>query len=349
MQNEQLNSAETQHQIYLNRLAVGSANQVNPILEDFGRWVRKKLNAQGTTIETKKALNALLADVNKRYTKDLNKYSKMLNSDLDTLAGYEAGFQSELLSTTVKLETDVPSTAQVVSAASNNPLVIGASGGAVNYDTMLKNFTPTEVKRATGIISGGFYQGQTTNQITANLLGQLNTTQRNARTLAITATNHMATQAKNQTYKENNDIVIGYVIVATLDDRTSNECKGWDGTEVMNSDTFKPMPPFHPNCRTTTAPLLNDKFDFLDEGSTRASKGAEGGKQVQGDQTYYSWIKSQPASFQDEALGPERGKIFRNAGLTPEEFRAASRDRLGQPLTIDEMAKKDKRIAEYIS
>lgn len=87
---------------------------------------------------------------------------------------------------------------------------------------------------------------------------------------------------------------------------------------------------------------------MFDEGAKRAAKGAEGGQQVSADTSYYEFLKSQPAWFQDQALGPTRGKIFRNAGMTPEEFRVASVDGFGRPLTLEEMAAADAKVAAYM-
>lgn len=102
------------------------------------------------------------------------------------------------------------------------------------------------------------------------------------------------------------------------------------------------------NCRSTTAPVISPEFDFLDKGAKRAARGADGGQQVSADTTYYEFLKQQPAWFQDEALGPVRGKIFRNSGITPEEFRVISVDGFGRPLTLKEMAELDKRVADYL-
>lgn len=102
------------------------------------------------------------------------------------------------------------------------------------------------------------------------------------------------------------------------------------------------------NCRSTTAPVISSEFDFLDKGAKRAARGADGGQQVSADTTYYEFLKQQPAWFQDEALGPVRGKIFRNSGITPEEFRVISVDGFGRPLTLKEMAELDKRVADYL-
>lgn len=102
------------------------------------------------------------------------------------------------------------------------------------------------------------------------------------------------------------------------------------------------------NCRSTTAPVINSEYDFLDAGAKRAARGAEGGTQIDASTTYYEFLKQQPAWFQDEALGPVRGKIFRNSGISPEEFRVISVDGFGRPLTLQQMADLDKRVADYL-
>lgn len=123
-------------------------------------------------------------------------------------------------------------------------------------------------------------------------------------------------------------------------------CRARDG---MTWEIGKgPMPPAHFGCRSTTAPVISSEFDFLDKGAKRAAKGADGGMQVSADTTYYEFLKQQPAWFQDQALGPVRGKIFRNSGISPEEFRVISVDGFGNPLTLKQMAELDKRVADYL-
>jgi hypothetical protein len=56
-------------------------------------------------------------------------------------------------------------------------------------------------------------------------------------------------------------------------------------------------------------------------------------------------LKKQSARFQNDLIGPVRGDLLRNSGLTAEEFRKASRDNQNDPITLDEMASKNKEIA----
>ena len=272
------------------------------------------------------------------------------------MAGNEIDFQDASINTLVDIEASKPNVTQVIAAARENPLQIGPNTGFVDYSRFINGFKPEEVRRITSAINGGFAQGQTTSQIVRNIVGTrsagfndgiLNTTRREAQLLVRTAVNHISTQAKDE-FNRQNDIIIGYRIVATLDSRTSNICKGFDGEVILKSASLQPMPPFHPNCRTTTAPELDGRFDFLNEGGQRAARGDQGGEQAPAEQTYYSWLRQQDAAFQDEALGRERGLIFRNAGLTPEEFRTATRDQFGRPLTLEQMSAQNEQIMSYL-
>lgn len=343
-----LNNAEAQHQVYISRLAGGYGNEIDPILEELGKWIRKRINQEGTRIETKKKFDKLIRDIEKRTGRDLSKYTASLYSNLDDLAAYEPQFQADLIdSIVVDYESEVPSAKQVTAAATTNPMTLNGKG--VSMTAYIDSFTPRNTEQILSYVRSGFAQGQTTQEITSNILdNQLVATRRDAKQIARTTTNHLATEAREETFRENDDLIIGYEIVATLDSRTSDICLFQDGNIYYYRNQYNPMPPFHPNCRSTTSPVLSSEFDFLDKGATRASKGAEGGQQVSAKQTTYSWLKTQPAWFQDETLGMAKGKIFRNAGLTTNEFKVAVSDGLGNPLTLEEIAQKDKRVREYM-
>ena len=89
------------------------------------------------------------------------------------------------------------------------------------------------------------------------------------------------------------------------------------------------------NCRSTIVTVVPDEFKFLEDGATQA---AEFGP-VPVDQTYYDWLSNQTKEFQDSAIGPKYGKLFRDGGLTTDEFQRLRLDKNFKPLTLDEMEK----------
>lgn len=84
-----------------------------------------------------------------------------------------------------------------------------------------------------------------------------------------------------------------YRYLATLDRKTSKVCQNLDG-KVFPVRKIVPgtnYPPMHPNCRSTTVPLLDDRDYMLDSG-TRAARGDDGKTYWIDDKlTYKQWKK----------------------------------------------------------
>lgn len=91
------------------------------------------------------------------------------------------------------------------------------------------------------------------------------------------------------------------------------------------------------NCRCTTVPVLLDEFDKYLKGATRPAVADGQASQIAASVSYYTWLKRQSAAFQDEVLGPTRGKLFRDGGLSAKRFSELMLDRNFQPLTLEEM------------
>lgn len=87
-----------------------------------------------------------------------------------------------------------------------------------------------------------------------------------------------ADRAREQLYEDNADLVEGEEVVVTLDDRTCEICGPLDGqdldspevqTHLDESDAMD-RPPFHPNCRCSTAPMLKPWGELLGLGESPA-------------------------------------------------------------------------------
>lgn len=335
------------HQIWLQQNASHEVNELAPFIQKMRDEVRKKVRSFGDDSRTRQNLEKLLKDLNSILLGISGDWETRLTEDLQKLAKYEIEWNGKTLTAAFKTEFVTPSPEQVWSAIKFTPL--GLDNKPVDFTALISGWGATEVNRMAMGVKSGFVQGLTTRQIIQNVVGAgglADISQRNAATVIRTALNHVSTESREMVYKKNNDLIKKYEIVATLDSRTSTICRYYDGQQYEVGKG--PLPPFHPNCRTTTAPVLSSEFDFLDAGAKRAARGADGGTQVNADTTYYEFLKQQPAWFQDKALGTVRGSIFRNAGMSAEEFRKASVDGFGRPLTLKEMAEADKRVAEYL-
>lgn len=335
------------HQIWLQRTASGEVKDLTPLIQEMRDEIKRQVLLFGDDGRSTARLNKLLRDLEEALTGITGDWQTKLTEDLKELAAYEAEWNVKTLTANVNAEFVTPTAEQVWAAAEFKPLSL--SDKPVDFTKLMDGWGETEVARLVTGVKLGFVQGQTTRQIVKNVVGAgglADISERNAATVIRTALSHVSNEARNETYRQNDDIIEKYEIVATLDSRTSTICRGLDGQEYEIGKG--PMPPFHPNCRTTTAPVISSEFDFLDKGAKRAAKGADGGTQVSADTTYYEFLKQQPAWFQDQALGPVRGKIFRNSGISPEEFRVISVDGFGNPLTLKQMAELDKRVADYL-
>ena len=89
------------------------------------------------------------------------------------------------------------------------------------------------------------------------------------------------------------------------------------------------------NCRSSTKPNLNKEYSELfgdPEEDTRAS--ATGPTQAK---DYFTWLRRQPRSVQDTALGVERAAIFNADGMTNEKYKKINANKRFEPLTVDQM------------
>ena len=89
-----------------------------------------------------------------------------------------------------------------------------------------------------------------------------------------------------------------------------------------------PRPPAHFNCRSVMVPVLDgEKVEGMRPAVTADSIGT-----VPATTTYDEWLRQQPASFQDEVLGPGKAELFRK-GETLDKFVDAA----GKPIPLKDL------------
>ena len=345
-----LNDQLLMHHISTIKHGAGLGQSVIPYLNEMKATIRKKVAGFDAEKRTAKRLETMLNTLANTLNKPAGAWLDELERSLKEFAKYEAAYQTDTIGGWVGVNFTEPTIGKAWAAAQFQPLALSTS--PIDFGKMMDDWGVDEVNRLVMGCKQGFVEGLTTRQIIKNVVGDgglADISLRNAKSIAHTAVMHIATEARFATYQENDDVVIGYEWVSTLDSRTSPICRARDSQVFLFTDKFQPKPPAHINCRSSTSPKLSPEFDIFDEGATRASKGADGGKQVSADLSYYSWLKQQPAAYQDEILGKTKGLVFRNAGLDAEEFRKITVDDLGRALTLKEMAEADKRVASYLA
>lgn len=201
--------------------------------------------------------------------------------------------------------------------------------------------------------------------------GVASVTRRDATSIARTAINAISNAARADVWEANSDIIQCMIWHATLDGRTTPVCRARDGhgSPVGNNDLpdgvpplipASAVPPAHINCRSVMVayidgvgligqrPTVTDtrgraerEVDFAqlarDNGTTVADErdawATTNIGRVPASTNYQEFLDRQSASFQDEVLGPTRGKLFRDGGLQLDQFV----DRAGRNLTLDEL------------
>ena len=350
-----LETANNRNQLYLIQYSSGEYEKFKPLFDELEEYLIDLINKNPEKLQTAKGFKELQSLANKKIEELILSQNIDFIADYELLAKQQAEFVELSLNRAVLNFTAViPSISAILREAYRVPMVLGNT--AISLDELSQQITTETKKNVRNALYLGYADGRTSDQIIASLRGDkevkgaIPQSRLDTERVVRTALNHVATTARQRTNRENKKLVIGYRWLSTLDSRTSPICRDRDGEVYLYSDDFNPIPPAHYFCRSTTTQELNPKYKIkgLDEGRTRSSKGSEGGKQVSSNLNYYEWLKTQPASFQDEALGRTRGLIFRNSGLSIDEFKKATVNQFGQTLTIEQMTEKNNQIAEYL-
>jgi SPP1 gp7 family putative phage head morphogenesis protein len=206
-----------------------------------------------------------------------------------------------------------------------------------------KEWSEKQITQINNTITRGHAQGWTNQQLVQALRGTragefkdgiLATTTRNAEAIVETSIQEVAGRARDLTWARNSDLVIAVEVIATLDSKTTPQCRSLDRQRFTLEEA--PRFPLHIRCRTTTRPVLAPEFEALREGGKRASEVGP----VSNKLSYYDWLKQQPSEFQDDAIGPNRGKLLRDGGLTSAEFARLNLNNRFEPMTLEEMKRK---------
>lgn len=342
--NRLLHDITVQYQVYLERLKAGEVQKLDVLLRQIDANVRSVVASADPRSMTQ--LNGLLRQLRLKNNEVVDRYIANTTTQLKRLSSYAAQFHSETLSLvwpTAAPALVTPAAVATWSATLAQP--VQAAGKLL--EPFVRDWGTGLLNKVEGVIRVAYAQGKTTDEIVRALRGSKarnfqdgmlpGVLRREAQAMVRTAVQHVSNQAQMLVYESNSDFVEGYEWVATLDSRTTTQCKSLDGRFFRLGKG--PVAPLHISCRSTTIPKI--KGIDLREGTTRASKGAKGGAQVDAQLSYYDWLKTQPAHFQDDALGKVRAQLFRKGGLSAEEFSRLNLDKNFQPLTLEQMREKN--------
>lgn len=137
-------------------------------------------------------------------------------------------------------------------------------------------------------LTQGLLRGDSPAKITTAIQKQFGVHRYKAGRLVNTETTYFNAAATKECYK---DLDVEMVeIIETLDSHTCSICGGLDG-KVIPISQYEPgvtVPPFHPNCRGTTAPAIDPKY-----AGERAARNADGDVYyVPANMKYADWVQT---------------------------------------------------------
>lgn len=347
--NERLADAAVSHAIDTTRYSNNVVRRIIALLNRadadlFAQLIvaLERVPQSGASVER---LDALLASVRELNAKAYEALRNELNGDLRAFVEYESEYQLQLFQATVptpvqaRFEVAAVSAEQAYAAAMARPMqgrLMREWAASIEADRM------TRIRDAIRI---GYVEGETVDQVLRRIRGTrarayedgiIEIDRRNAQAVVRTVIAHTGAVAREQVYQANADLIKGERWTSTLDSRTTPVCRARDGKIYAVGQG--PKTPAHWNCRSVRVPVLKSWRDLgIDADELDAGTRASMDGQVPAETTYQQWLKGKPASLQDDILGPTRGRLFREGGITLDRFV----DRAGKEYTLDELRERD--------
>jgi SPP1 gp7 family putative phage head morphogenesis protein len=310
-------TANVRHAIYIERYKARVIRDIQAAINGVSAELYSIIAASDLDQLSRRDLDRLLAQINRIINSRYEPITETLEAALREFATYEAGWTAQSLERFgLVADIGIPSDADLWAAMYSRPF----QGRLLRE--WLADLPAATAARVRQTVRQGYVDGlgplDIARQIrgTRSQTGIMEISRRGAEAMTRTAVAHTASRAREMTYRESG--VDQEQWVSVLDSRTTAICRANDGRVFQVGQG--PRPPAHIGCRSTMIPVTS---------GNRAA--------LQARPTYNDWLTQQPASVQDDILGPTRGKLFREGGYTVDRFT----DRSGQEYTLDQLRQRD--------
>lgn len=351
-------AVEVGHQVDLIRFSNSMAANVNPHLNKISKYVREVLY-QWDKLNTKKDMNEAVKLITEMMLSELGEFVDEFESDFDELVREEVAFQYDVAKSAIGTGTAVsrPTIKDTKKLISSVPMVL--NGSAVTVDEYIGDYAPKQIAKVKQKIVAGWTDGLTTREIaqsitgTKSVKGVIQASQRSAYMMAKDVSTHTSAQSKSKVFQDNSDLIVGEKIVVTLDSKTSPICQDLGSQDGGGKEYYYakdgrnfPRPPFHPNCRSTTVPILAPEYrEIAEEGRTRPAVVDGKAIQVPADTNWIDLAKQYP-SLAEQSLGKSRAAVLDE--MSAKEFTDAAYNRLGQQITLDQLVASNSKAASVL-
>jgi hypothetical protein len=370
----------------LEKVKTASAKNIGKILEDLMREIERELRDADPTGVARTAyqqerLNKLFNMADKTIKSQYKDIYGIMTSELATLAEIEGVFAAKAINAVLKVDVlDYVVSREVLEKLATDTLIEGAP--SAEWWSKQAVSLQDEFKR---VMRVGVAKGETLQQMSARVMGTqkpsllgvrgripgvtdeviegltyepglLKKARRNAEALVRTSYQTVMSEARQDAYRANDDVIKGTEYVSVLDQRTTLYCRGYDGSKwdlngVPIPPTklpFKQPPELHWGCRSVLVPVMKDLEEILGvpgmsemPSSTRSS--IDG--QISTDVTFDEWMKSRPVEEQIQVLGKGRQKLYADGKLTLADM---LNPQTGQIMSLKALREKTEKGLFYV-
>lgn len=324
--------AITRHQVNVQRFADGEARKALPILRELAKDLRARIQAGNATAFQAGRMIQLETEI--RQIVGMRVSEMQMALDLEDFAAREMAFTTRLLGgyVTADLAAGFQSDmAANIVTQSQMRMLSGSTERMVTIPQLFDELSEAAGRQSMQLVQAGVIEGRTTDEIARDVYrGITNRARQQVTSVTRTAINHIGSQARQEVYNANSDIMEGERFLATLDARTTITCASFD-REVFEIGQG-PIPPLHFGCRSLRLPVVRQEFRRDSMGERASMNGP-----VSNQTTYGGWLKGQSEEFQNDVLGPQRAQLFRSGKVRIDRFT----DSNGRVLTLDELSARE--------
>lgn len=379
--NEKHLDERIKHQVFLTQFGDNLRNKVNTILAATETDIADKIRARVAgnigmdTPGSWDRLQSLLAQIDKIRSGAWGEASTYLNNQLTGLALSEPAMLGQMLVevSPVVISTVLPTARLLKTIVTSRPFE-----GLVLKDWSAR-MQADDLRRIHNAIQLGMVAGDPVDNIVKRVIGTrtlqgadgvIQLSRNQVQSVVRTAVMHISNEAQTEFRKENADLFSQDLFVATLDSRTTPQCRAEDGKCYKHGKG--PQPPLHFQCRSLRVPAISaeymgerpakpsteksllrefSKWSGIDTVSSRADlpRGMKGAYDdfsrkriremtglVPATTNYQAWLERQTKQFQVDLLGNTKAKLFADGGLKLDQFVNST----GVELTLEQLAKK---------
>ncbi|THD35705.1 MAG: hypothetical protein E7773_10180 [Sphingomonas sp.] len=304
MNADKLASIVIRHATASQRLSKRDADEIVRLLNSVDKDIAAQIASRVAAMKvagfdkgpaTSARLRDLLEAVRALNDQVYSKIGDKVTGDLTDLVQHEFDFTGKTVATVgVDVDTRPPSADFIRTLVTTTPI-----NGVLLAD-WVEGLSTARMKRIEQELRMGIFQGETTDQIVRRIIGTkaakytdgvMNLSRKSAQSFVITANATVQNAARLEVYQRSG--AIPFVEWSSiLDSRTSQICQSLSG-RIFAIDQPHPTPPAHIRCRSLLLPRFNNTDPPLHR-------------------TYGDWLRGQSAKAQDEILGKERARIFRD-------------------------------------